>query len=73
MAWIKIGLLLFTLSGVIWVAALIPIQNRLARWAEAPDSLSAAFFRTLRWWYFWGLLATLLPLGSMILMVVKPS
>jgi len=73
MAWIKISLILFTLSGVLWVAALIPLQNRLARWAETPDALPVAFFSALHWWYFWGLVATLLPLGSMILMVVKPG
>jgi len=71
--WIRIALALFTLSGVIWVVALIPIQNRLARWAEASDALPVAFFQSLRWWYFWGLVATLLPLASMVLMVIKPG
>ena len=72
-AWIRIALLLFTFSGVIWVAALIPIQNRLARWADTPGSLPVSFFTALHWWYFWGLVATLLPLVSMVLMVVKPG
>jgi len=72
MAWIRIALILFTLSGVVWVAALIPLQNRLAHWAEAPDALPASFFEALHRWYFWGLVATLLPLGSMVLIVVKP-
>ncbi len=72
-AWIRIALILFTLSGVVWVAALIPIQNRLAHWAETPGPLPVSFLKALHWWYFWGLVATLLPLGSMILMVVKPG
>jgi len=72
-AWIRIALLLFTLSGAVWVAALIPLQNRLARWAETPGSLPSSFHEALHWWYFWGVVATLLPLGSMILMVVKPG
>jgi uncharacterized membrane protein len=71
--WIKVALILFTISGVVWVAALIPTQDRLARWAEISGPLPVAFFSALHRWYFWGIVATLLPLGSMILMVVKPS
>jgi uncharacterized membrane protein len=73
MPWIRIALILFILSGVVWVVALIPIQDRLARWAETPGALPVSFFRALHWWYLWGVVATLLPLGSMILMVVKPG
>jgi uncharacterized membrane protein len=49
--WIRMALVLFTLSGVVWVAALIPRQNRLAHWAEAPGALPVSFFTTLHWWY----------------------
>jgi uncharacterized membrane protein len=73
MAWIRIGLILFTLSGVVWVAGSIPTQDRLARWAAISGPLPVSFFRALHWWYFWGIVATLLPLVSMMLMVVKPG
>ena len=71
--WLTAALGLFTLSGVVWGASLIPNQDRLARLAQTPGPLPSAFFATLRRWYFWGVVATVLPLVSLVLMVVKPS
>ena len=72
--WIIVALALFTVSGIIWVGALLGLQRRMAV-LSAPlgqaDSLSALFFSTLHKWYFGGLVAIVLPIGSLYLMVVK--
>jgi uncharacterized membrane protein len=73
-SWIAAALGLFSLSGLTWAVFLIPLQNRLLRYAGSDDeALPSQFFRTLRQWYFWGVIATLLPILSLILMAVKPK
>lgn len=74
-SWLRIGIAVFTLSGVIWVAVLIPIQIKQAKLArqfenggEIPET-----YRRLSWrWIFWGTVATLIPLANLYVMVVKP-
>ena len=74
--WISVAVALFSISGIIWVGFLLPLQHRMvvlsARPAEA-NSLPPEFYSALHRWYFWGLIAILLPLGSLYLMVAKPS
>jgi len=75
-SWIAWGLGLFTLSGVIWGAILIPIQIKQAREAKqftADTVISAQYWRRETLWYIFGITATILPLISMVFMVVKPT
>jgi len=71
--WIIWALALFAVSGIIWLARLIPLQNRMAMNAENKAALPASFYKDLKQWYIWGSAATLLPLGSLVLMVIKPQ
>ena len=74
--WINVALALFTASGVIWGALLLPAQHRMVVFSDPsayPDSPPKEFFSALYKWYFWGGLAILLPLCSLYLMVNKPS
>jgi uncharacterized membrane protein len=75
-SWVAVGLGLFTLSGIVWVGFLLRYQNRLIQLSSNPvvsgEQLPEAFFQTLHRWYFWGIVATILPLISLVLMVVKP-
>ena len=74
--WISIAVALFALSGVIWVGLLLRLQHQMVVLSEHPDeagSLPPQFYSALHQWYFWGLVATLLPLASLYLMVAKPS
>ena len=68
--WVLAALALFTLSGIVWVVCLIPDQHRLIALADEGD---ASFGHVLHRWYFWGIVATILPLLSLVLMVVKPA
>ncbi len=76
LSWISAALWLFTASGVIWVAILIPAQHRMVLFSDPsdyPDSPPSEFSSALRRWYFWGALAIALPLCSLYLMVNKPA
>jgi uncharacterized membrane protein len=76
MRWLSWGFWLFNLSGLIWVSILIPEQIRQARMAaiftrteEIPD----AYWRSVKKWYVWGSIATVLPLLNLYWMVFKPN
>ena len=74
--WIYWALALFTLSGIIWGAVLIPIQIKQAREAKlftVQTTISAEYWRRERLWFIFGIPATILPLISIVLMVLKPS
>lgn len=75
--WIVAALALLILSGSVWVLFLLRYQLtlvRLSREAGSPyGNLSPEFFRVLHRWYAWGSVATILPLVSLVLMVVKPT
>ena len=74
--WILWGLGLFTLSGIIWVSVLIPIQIKQAREAKqftAQTVISKDYWKREMLWYIYGGLAVVLPLISLGLMVLKPS
>ena len=64
-SWLLWGLVLFSLSGLIWVAMLIPIQIKQAKEAKsftADTVISAAYWRRELIWYVAGITATILPL-----------
>ena len=76
LSWISVALALFTASGVIWVALLIPAQHRMVVCSDPlahPDLLPSQFTSALHKWYFWGAIAIALPLCSLYLMVTKPG
>jgi uncharacterized membrane protein len=73
--WLKIGIVLFALSGVLWVVVLIPIQIKQARLAVQfvkTEEIPTIYWTLERWWLIVGTLATLLPLGTAYFMIVKP-
>lgn len=76
-SWIALALGLFILSGIVWIGFLVRFQHRLIQLSAHPavseESLPEAFFHVLHAWYIAGILATILPLISLILMVVKPE
>lgn len=74
--WILWGLALFSLSGIIWLTILIPIQIKQAHEAKrftTKTIISQEYWNRETQWYIYGIIATLLPLASVLLMVVKPS
>jgi uncharacterized membrane protein len=75
-AWILWGLVLFSISGAIWVEILIPIQIKQAKEAKhftADTIISDAYWKRETIWIVAGITAPILPLFSVVLMVLKPS
>jgi len=76
-AWIELALMLFILSGVIWVTALLRLQKRMVELADVSvkyrSELGEPFYRTLKRWSMWGGIATLLPFVALVLMIFKPT
>ncbi len=74
--WLSWGLWLFSASGVIWVAVLIPTQIRQERMAakfSVSGGIPQEYWRLCRRWNIWGSIATLLPLMNLYWMVLKPA
>ncbi len=72
--WIAAGLVLLTLTGVVWAFRLVPTQLALDRVASASGAIDAAAFRGLLLrWSLWGTLATVLPVAAAYLMTTKPA
>lgn len=73
-SWIWHGLVLFTLSGVIWGGVLIPlqiVQAKAARQFEHGGEIPERYWRLNRQWFIWGITATLLPVLNIAIMVLK--
>ena len=73
--WLLWGQGLLAGSGVIWLAALLPIQTaqaRLARGFAAGGPIPPRYWQLNRLWMVFGILATLLPLGNLYVMIFKP-
>lgn len=74
--WLKVGWSLFLASGVIWVAALIPIQvaqARLARGFRDAATIPDRYWRLSMLWAVFGSVATILPLANLYFMIFKPD
>lgn len=73
-AWIAAGLVLLSLTGIIWALRLVPAQLGLYRLTEAEGLLDViAFRRLLVRWSLWGSVATALPLLAAFVMTTKPT
>ena len=71
-----IGELLFAVSGIVWLAVLVPIQIRQARMARslAPNAeLPSLYRRDSRRWLVWGIIATVPLVAAIYVMVAKPG
>jgi len=72
--WLMAGAALFLASGAVWVAFLIRYQDKMIRLTEdSAAELPKEFFSVLHRWYFWGAVATILPVAAAVFMVVKLS
>ena len=74
--WIYHSYAMLTVSALLWVAGLMPIQRKQMRLIEESHSLKEAGIRykTLnKWWTILGVVATVLPLIALYLMVVRPE
>lgn len=72
--WFVTAYALFVASGVVWAAVLLPIQIaqiKLARNFAQGGEIPPRYWTLARRWMIAGTLATLLPFGSLFLMITK--
>jgi uncharacterized membrane protein len=75
--WILWTLVLFAISGLIFMAFVAPLQRRLLALAQAgsgPGSFDyTGYHKVARRWEIWGAAALLTPAVGLVLMVLKPA
>jgi uncharacterized membrane protein len=75
--WIVWSLILFTVSGLVFVIRVAPLQVQLRALAQAGVEQGsfdwARYQRLARTWERWGAVALLTPVGALVLMVLKPK
>jgi uncharacterized membrane protein len=71
-AWIFWSIILLTLSGIMYMAVVVPVQKKLLAIAQAPVFNKDEYDKLSKKWELWGSLATITPIIAVVLMVVKP-
>jgi uncharacterized membrane protein len=74
--WILWTLVLFSLSGVMFMGFVAPLQRQMLALAQAGTAGSfdyAAYAGVARRWEVWGAAAVLTPVAGLALMVLKPA
>ena len=75
-SWLSLSLVLLVLTGLIWVALLLPLQFRMVRLSQASvaaGALDPDYTKASRRWAMFGGIATLLPVIILFLMAIKPG
>lgn len=75
-SWLGLAYCLFIVSGIIWIFALLPLQIKMIKHGERSyeqNTMTREFAQASRSWNIFGILATVTPIVSMILMVWKPQ
>ena len=72
--WILWSIILFTISGIAFMAKLVPLQKKLAALASDKEKFNWDEYHKLsKQWDLWGYVALLTPWIAVILMVIKPN
>jgi uncharacterized membrane protein len=75
--WIFWSLVLFTISGVAFMAKVAPLQRQLAKLARSGVESGTldwnAYHALSKQWERWGAVALLAPVAALVLMVLKPA
>lgn len=73
--WILWGIILFSISGIIFSIYVAPLQSKIYKFtstAGISENEWKVYEKLYKQWEVWGLLATVTPIGAMIIMVIKP-
>jgi uncharacterized membrane protein len=75
--WILWTIILFSISGILFMAVVAPLQRRLRDFAEAAAQSGTfdfdAYHALAVRWEIWAAAALLTPVAGLVLMVVKPN
>ena len=74
--WLGVSFVLLIITGIIWLAVLLPQLRRMVRLAQEgvdAGALGPEYRKASRIWSMFGGIATLLPVLILLLMVFKPG
>lgn len=72
--WILVPLILFAVSGIIFMARVAPLQRQLLALARNEGSFDYSRYRAVAvQWELWGAAALLTPVIALVFMVLKPA
>lgn len=71
--WILYSLILFGVSGLVFVTRVAPLQVRLRTMAMSANWDWVRYQQVARTWELWGAVALATPLAAVVLMVLKPT
>jgi len=72
--WILWSIILFIISGIAFMAKLVPLQKKLAALASDKENFNWDEYQKLsKQWDIWGYVALLTPWIATVLMVIKPT
>jgi uncharacterized membrane protein len=72
--WILWSIILFIISGIAFMAKLVPLQKKLAALASDKEKFNWEEYHKLsKQWEIWGYIALLTPWIATVLMVIKPN
>jgi uncharacterized membrane protein len=72
--WILWSIILFIISGIAFMAKLVPLQKKLAILASDKEKFNWDEYHKLsKQWDFWGYIALFTPWIAVVLMVLKPN
>lgn len=72
--WLTLSLILFAVTGIIWLTILIPLQRKMILYSSQCiecGSITKAYEHTSRYWNIFGTASTLLPVVILYLMIYK--
>ncbi|WP_428909780.1 DUF2269 family protein [Niallia sp. Krafla_26] len=69
--WLTVSLGLFTLTGVIWLSFLLPLQRKMIKYSGEEFQITN-YQKASRAWDMIGIIATIIPIVVLYLMVTKP-
>ena len=71
--WILWSIILFTISGIVFMVKLVPLQKKLAALASDKEKFNwDEYHKLAKQWDLWGYIALLSPWIAVVLMVIKP-
>ena len=72
--WILWSIILFTISGIVFMAKLVPLQKQIAALAADKEKFNWDDYNKLaKQWDFWGFISLGTPFAAAILMILKPN
>ncbi|WP_240414615.1 DUF2269 family protein [Paenibacillus periandrae] len=74
LSWLTVSLILFAISGILWLAVLIPLQRSMIRHSAhsvEQKAVTEGYRRASRYWAVFGIVSTLLPVVILYLMITR--